>query len=192
MTHRILLAAALAAALPATALADTWTVDPGASSFGFISVKNAEVAEEHSFGELSGAVTDGKAEILISLASVETQIDIRNERMRDMLFHVEKTPTMTVTADIDLAQFKGLAIGERETVEVDLTVNTGAEEMGYFATLNVTRVAEDAVTVSTAKPIAVHAGDLGYADGIEALRDVAGLESISLIVPVSFDLMLKR
>lgn len=182
----------IALSVPATAFAE-WSVVSEASSLGFISVKNGDIPESHSFGELTGTVSeDGAAEIKIGLASVETGIDIRNERMRDMLFNVADNPFMTVRADIGLDRFTELQAGDRIQIETIVTLDTGSTERSYAAPLNVTRLGADRVAVSSAKPIAVDVSRLGYTDGIEALRNVAGLDAISLIVPVSFDLVLER
>ena len=65
-----------------------WKVDPTGSHLGFGSVKNDLIAENHSFKEISGTVSDeGLAQIEVTLASVETLIPIRNERMQKMLFN---------------------------------------------------------------------------------------------------------
>ncbi|MEL6234796.1 MAG: YceI family protein [Pseudomonadota bacterium] len=187
-----LLVAAWLAATSAPVWAESWSVVPEASSFGFISVKEGDIAEVHSFGKLSGTIDDGKAEVLIDLASVETHVDIRNERMREILFDVATTPNIIVTAEIDLEAYKDLAIGARTTQEIDFTIDTGTFSSDYFAEVNVTRVGPDAVSVASAQPIPVDASEFGYADGIEKLREIAGLDEISIIVPVSFDLMLRR
>ncbi|MEM9049774.1 MAG: YceI family protein [Pseudomonadota bacterium] len=192
MIRTYLLGIALALSVPIAASADRWAVVPDASSFGFISVKEGDIAEVHSFGRLTGAIDEGKAEVMIDLASVETHIDIRNERMREILFNIAETPMITVTAAIDVDGFSDLSIGSRRTLEIDFTIDTGAVSSDYFAEVNVTRVGPDAVSVASAQPIPVDASEFGYAEGIEKLREIAGLDSISIIVPVSFDLMLNR
>jgi hypothetical protein len=50
--------------------------------------------------------------------------------------------------------------------------------------------AEGALYVSTVNPILVRAADFGLAEGVEALRVVAGLKTIGQTVPVSFNLRL--
>ena len=55
----------------------------------------------------------------------------------------------------------------------------------YTAEVMVTRT-ESGVVASTLKPIIVTADAHGLVTGVEALREVAGLPSISRAVPVSF------
>ncbi len=186
------LAAALAlVALPATAA--EWQVAAEASTLGFASIKNGEIAETHEFGALSGKIAEGgKAEIAVSLASVETRIDIRNERMREILFDVATHPFARITAEIELGGFAELEIGERTGARLPITVAANGQTVDYEAQVNVTRIGEDRVSVSAAEPVVVHAADLGYGAGVEKLREIAGLESISPVVPVTFDIVLTR
>ena len=73
--------ACLAALAPFGAAAGDWTLDGEASKLAFGSVKKDAVGESHHFSGLSGGVADGIATISVDLASLETWIDIRNERM---------------------------------------------------------------------------------------------------------------
>ena len=52
--------------------------------------------------------------------------------------------------------------------------------------LNVARLSETRVLVSSRKPVIINAGQVGLAAGVEALREIAGLPSISPAVPVTF------
>ncbi|MEO0680830.1 MAG: YceI family protein [Pseudomonadota bacterium] len=185
--------ALLLAAVAAPALAGGWAVDSAASAFAFVSVKNGEIAEAHSFGELTGEVhEDGAAEVRLGLGSVETGIEIRNARMREMLFQVADHPLAMIHADIDLAAYDAMAVGERRMEVREIAVAANGEQAFYMAHLAITRIGEDRVAVSSALPILVEASDFGYGAGLEALRAVAGLDSISPAVPVTFDLVLAR
>ncbi|MEO1001319.1 MAG: YceI family protein, partial [Pseudomonadota bacterium] len=164
-----------------------------ASSISFVSMKNAEIAEAHSFGALSGSVdAAGQAEVEIALASVATGIDIRDERMRELLFNVAATPVATVTAEVPLATLETLAIGARETMTLPVTVAANGETARYDALVHVTRIGEGRVSVSSAAPILVEAWEFGYQDGIARLQEIAGLDSIQLAVPVGFDLVFAK
>src|SRR5690606_26511938 len=72
------------AALDAAALADAaWQLQPGQSRLNFVSVKNSTHAEVHSFTELRGSVdAQGALTLQVALASLDTGIDIRDQRMR--------------------------------------------------------------------------------------------------------------
>ncbi len=168
-----------------------WRVDPEGSHVGFASVKNDLIPENHTFTEISGGVSaSGQAGIIIALASVETKIPIRNERMQALLFQVTEFPTATVTSTLPVREFTSLATGDSRTQTVTLTIKLHGARITREAMVKVTRSAEDAFEVSSLGPILVHASEFALADGVEALRKVAGLQSIDLMVPVTFNLRL--
>ena len=89
--------------LPLQVLAE-WVLDPAASSLTFASTKNGEITEQHRFTQLAGSVRDnGEARLTINLASVDTRIPIRDERMRDLLFQVTQFPSATFSTRLALA-----------------------------------------------------------------------------------------
>ena len=64
-----------------------WSLDNDSSTLSFVTVKADHVGEVHTFDHLTGTIEDdGAVVITIELASVNTMIDIRNERMQAMLF----------------------------------------------------------------------------------------------------------
>lgn len=179
-----LLAALLAAALPAHA---DWMLDNSGSQLSFVSIKATDVAEVHTFEELSGAVgTDGHARVVIQLASVDTLIPIRDERMREVLFQTELFPTATVDARLDIARLQAMAVSTSQVLTTEILLTLGETQVPIVTELLVSRLAADRVLVSTLKPIIVDAGSVSLTEAIEALREIAGLPNISKAVPVTF------
>ena len=178
--------------LAGPALAD-WTLDDERSTMGFVTIKNGDTAEASMFSGLEGGVAeDGTATISIPLASVETFIDIRNERMRELLFRVADFPMATVTASIDMDALAALAPGDRAMSDVEITVAVNGAEADYPGSVSITRIDEGTVAVGTARPLIADARDLGYEGGLDDLREIAGLDAISPAVPVTFDLLFTR
>lgn len=181
------------AATANTPLEGNWTVSGGESHFAFVTVKSGAVAEAHTFSDLSGTVlSDGEAKIEIPLATVETNIDARNERMREFLFQTETFPTATVTAKLDPSVFTSLGIGDSVTVPVAANLNLHGEDSEIDTDLVVTRIGADKVLVETPKPIIVNADDFALGGGVEKLRELANLPGITPAVPVSFSIVLTR
>ena len=88
--------------ISSSANAVTWTLDNNASQLNFVSIKAGNVAEGHTFEEMQGHIsTSGAVELSIVLDSVNTAIDIRNERMREHLFDTAKHARAGVKATID-------------------------------------------------------------------------------------------
>jgi hypothetical protein len=166
-----------------------WTLDNTSSSISYVTIKNGETAEANLLSDLSGKVgDDGAATVDISLASVETFIDIRNERMREFVFKVVDFPLATVTANLDMAALSAMEAGSTAEAEFEVTVAANGTEAAYDAMAYVTRVGEGRVQVSSKAPIIVYAEDLGYEGGVSKLQEIAGLDSIQTTVPVSFNL----
>ena len=170
-----------------------WVIDPEGSYVGFASVKNDLIAENHSFTQITGAIEDsGDANIVIALASVETLVPIRNERMQAILFEVMQYPDVTVTANLDLDEFTSLGLGESKTDTILLGVNLHGTDLSKNVLVKVTRSSGNAYEVTSLGPIVIHASQFALSDGLESLRKIAGLQSIDLMVPVTFDLRLVK
>lgn len=166
-----------------------WTLSPD-SSVKFLSTKNTNITEVHEFTQLSGSVSDkGNAEISIDLTSVETGISIRNERMQSMLFNVSDYTSATVSADLPDTMMLALKNGETATSVLPLTLELHGERKDIEADVLATAAADGHVIVTTQSPVLVNAGDFKLAKGVEALREVAGLDRISTTVPVTFTLL---
>ena len=163
-----------------------WSLNNDASTLSFVTVKADHVGEVHTFDRLSGSIDNrGNVEIIIELASVNTLIDIRNERMQNMLFETNLFPEAKITSDINLSAITAMSAGASESMEVEFELDIHGASNSYTADLVVTRL-ENGVIASTAKPILVTANTHGLVEGVEALREVAGLPSISRAVPVTF------
>lgn len=162
-----------------------WELDSDRSRLSFISVKNASVGEAHTFKTLEGSVgDDGSAKVGIDLDSVETAIPIRNKRMREMLFETDSFPSASITTSVDPAIIEQ-ARKEPAEVTVPLTVELHGSSASYDAAVLVSVAEDGSLHVATREPIVVDAGDFELGAGVTALKEVAGLASISTSVPVS-------
>lgn len=181
---QVALLTSLLTALPVYA---DWTLDNSGSLLSFVSTKATNVAEVHTFDELSGSVgVDGHARIVIQLASVNTLIPIRDERMREVLFQTDLFPTAIVDARLDIQKLQAMAVSTSQVLTTEIILHVGEAELPVITELLVSRLAADRILVATLKPIIINAGSLGLSDGVEILREAAGLPSISEAVPVSF------
>ncbi|MDH3440144.1 MAG: YceI family protein [Gammaproteobacteria bacterium] len=174
----------LFAAVPAQA---HWHLDSDQSALSFVSTKAINIAEVHRFGTLSGVVDDeGQVAISIDLASVDTAIELRDERMREMLFDTAENPTAEISATIDSDALSALAPGQSTDMAVEAMLALHGTERPVTMEVVVARSGENSLLVTTKKPIIINAAEYALGDGVEALRAIAGLPSISLAVPVSF------
>ena len=168
-----------------------WEVDPTGSHIGFASVKNDLIAENHTFTEVTGRVSvAGEANIKVTLASVETLIPLRNERMQTMLFNIAKFPQATITSEVPVNELSLMATGESSVLDIELLIDLHGKELKKSVPVKVTSIGDNGFDVSSLGPIIVHASQFELSDSVDALRKIAGLQSIDLMVPVTFDLRL--
>lgn len=170
-----------------------WTLDPAGSRLAYVSIKAGEVAENNRFERMSGTVAaDGTATLDIDLASVDTGVDIRNERMREIFFGVAEFPKASVTAKLDPAAFAGLAVGQSITRPLKASVTVKGATGVVETEVLVTRVTADRVTVVPVAPVIVSTDMFGLTDELGELRALAQLPSITPAVPVTFSLAFTR
>ncbi|WP_395338692.1 YceI family protein [Ningiella sp. W23] len=156
------------------------------SSVNFLSTKNVNVTESHTFDTFVGAIDDsGKLTLDVDLTSVNTLIPIRNERMQNMLFNVTDYTKASFSAQLDdslLALTDGKS--RAATVTGDLTISGVSKPITFD--IVVTALADGKLSAVTTKPTLINASDYNLDAGIEMLREVAMLENISKSVPFSF------
>lgn len=179
--------------LAAPLVAADWHLANDQSSLGFVSLKNVDVAEAHRFTELAGSLDAGGAfQLTIAAASVDTKIPIRDERMREHVLDAAEYPVARVRGQADPAAFAELKDGEATTTEVRAELDFRGHKTPLAVQVQVSRVGADALQVTSLAPILLNAQALGVADGVEALREIAGLQSISMAIPVYFTLRFER
>ena len=186
MKTRFAVALAVSALLSPLAFAD-WQVGPG-SQVRFVSIKNNTVGEVSHFETLSGSVTDaGDVEVRVVLDSVETNVGIRNERMKNMLFEVGLYPEAVITAKLDTRSMAALSSGG--LTNMALQIDLHGQSVTKDVQLNVA-VTDQGVTATTTQPILLTAAEFGLEGGVAALQAVAGLNAISRVIPVTVALQL--
>ena len=112
--------------------------------------------------------------------------------MRDLLFETARFPAASLSAQLDAGRLAGLAVGETEAMPVNFVLSLKEHELPLLAQVLVARLSERDVLVASLKPVVVNAPSVGLVEGVEKLREIAGLPSISKAVPVTFVLVLER
>jgi polyisoprenoid-binding protein YceI len=128
----------------------------------------------------------------VDLGSVDTGIEIRDQRMRDLLFNITDIPNAEFTTTLDVNTVSALRAGEQTKLLVQGELRVHRLSVDIETELAVVRLADNQVIVSTTTPMLLSASSLGLADGVEQLRAIANLPDISLAVPVTFQLLFAK
>lgn len=169
--------------------AGDWAADPQNSYISFVTTKNDLILEAHRFKDFSASIdSSGAAELVIDLSSLDTLIPIRDQRMLSMLFEVLNFPQARFNANVDLSKISELPAGSSVIQNIQGTLSLHGFTQGLTGEVIITKTSADSYLVSSTKPLIVTAGAFDLAEGIEKLRKVAGLNSITPSVAVSFTL----
>lgn len=167
-----------------------WNLKSDESSLHFISIKQNTIAETNRFQQLEGSVSEaGDFQFSINLSGVETNIPIRNERMNEFLFESAKFPLATGKGKIDMARVSELAVGELMNIRLPVTIEFHGVSVKKDVMLQVARLSSQKLWAVTEVPFIINAAEFGLTEGIEKLRELAGLPSITQAVPVSVSLV---
>lgn len=176
--------------LSTSVLAD-WKLENSASNLSFVSIKKSSIAEVHHFKQLNGKITEnGFAKVMIDLTSVETNIPIRNERMKAKLFETNQFTSASIESKFEPKLVKQLSVGDSVIENLTFKLSLHGNTDTFTASVRISKTKEG-LLVSNMQPIIINASQYNLVKGIEALRNLASLPSIATAVPVSFNLMFK-
>jgi len=166
-----------------------WILVEGESSLRFVSTKNQHISEVHQFKTLKGEFSpEGELQVEIDLASIDSGIGIRDTRMREKLFLVDKFPSANLKAQLPDSVLT-LAKGSSISISLPAELSIMGITKTISVTVQVTRKADNGIVATSTQPILISAADFGLTSGIEILQKLAGLSGIGLTVPVNFNLV---
>ncbi len=186
----------LAAMMLAQAAHAEWKVDNKQSAFHFVTTKAgaagaSTVTEAHRFTEVGGTVgDDGKIDINVTTASVDTLIPLRDTRLREILFKSVSFPNANFTAQVAMDAVQKLKVGELANIDVPGTIKLLDKSQAITAKLRVIRLGGGRLLVETREPLIINANDFALQAGVETLRGLMGLNVLSPSAPVDFSIVL--
>lgn len=176
----------------ASSVANTaaWTLNTTDSYLNFVTTKNTHNVEVHNFTSISGDIsTAGVATLNIDLTTVNTGVDLRNQRMRDSLFETATYPTATVTVTVPATLISGLAVGQSAATDITASLNLHGVTSTITTKVSVQKLSSSRILVQTLAPVLTKAETYNMTAGVEALRAAVAIASISAAVPVDFALV---
>jgi outer membrane protein OmpA-like peptidoglycan-associated protein len=187
---RAIVALAITAGCLGSAQAQEWLLNSSASQFYMQTVKANSIFEVHRFTGLDGTITSsGDANIKIDLTSVLSGIDVRDVRMRYLLFETFKFPNAEVSAKLDMASLRALLTTSRLTYPLRFKLSLHGLSQEIEAPVTVTRLSDSAISVATVKPIVVTADAFALGPGIVKLSEAVNGTVIATGATFTFDLL---
>ncbi|GEM75010.1 YceI family protein [Vibrio sagamiensis] len=159
------------------------------SSISFATIKKQYIVEPATLNTLKGSINNnGKFELTIGIKGIDTGVTIRNTRLQEIFFSIEKFPNVTVTGSIALAE---LPDGSHKMI-----IPANVTLFGSTKTLNFPIVmfkAAGTIMISSIHPIIINANDFGIPnENLAKLSSTVGNIAISDTVPLSLVLTFKK
>ncbi|MCX4029749.1 YceI family protein [Endozoicomonas sp. SM1973] len=181
-------------ALPVQA---AWQVQSEHSKVNFVTEKiftnGKSVKETQLISGVSGQVNDQKqAEIKIDLATIDTKIPIRNDRIKQWVLDTTNYRYATVKADLSGIDEQKLTVGAVKQMEVDgkLTIRETTLPIKLF--VKVIKSSATDYLVESYQDTSINISQYGGEAGVQQMTKVMGLKSITSVVPVKWALTLKQ
>lgn len=165
-----------------------WVLDNKASILNFTTTKNANKTEVQTFNSMQGKIKGNKATITVDLNSVETGINIRDQRIRDLLFKSVKFPNATASINIKEADIKSIKTGQIKNRQIDAVIKLHGIKQTVQVQVQIVAL-KNARLVISAHPVIINLTNYRLLEGVNALRDIAKLKSINTAIPVTFSLL---
>lgn len=177
-----------------TSVQAAWQLVSERSQLGYTTTKvfpgaEKSAAENNRFARLEGEVADdGSASVRVVLDSVNTNVAIRDERMRKIVFRTDEFPVAAVSAKVPRS-----VLEEKGLHQIDLTMELELHGQAKSMTVPVSVVNDgNRLLVTSMSPVLVDAAEYGLDGGILELTKLAGLMYIPTTVPVSFSLVFEK
>ncbi len=169
-----------------------WKLAPDHSKITYTSIKKNSVGENNHFKKIDGSIdSNGNVEINIDVTSVETFIGIRNQRTVKHVFDIA-APTATLKAKIDLQKIEALEPGKTMVVDASGELTLSGKSTEVETSIFVARLNNNRFLASTDEMIMIKTADLGIDKGVDKLMELAKLNSITRVAPVSLRMVFDR
>ena len=112
--------------------------------------------------------------------------------MKQFLFEVDRFPEALVELKIDKNKLSTLNTGAAVDMNVKAMLKLHGGTQDLTAKLRVVKIQDNALQVTTMEPVVLNLVPLGLQAGLDKLKEIAKLDSITATVPVTLTLVFNR
>ncbi len=169
-----------------------WTLSSSESKVAYGSIKKNSAGEVNHFKNTSGSInSDGEVKIDIDVTSVETFIDIRNQRMLKHVFDAN-APTAQLNATIDITEISKLSPGQTTSIDATGTLSLSGKSIEIETSIFIAQLNKNRLLATTDEMVMVKTEELGVNDGVDQLMKLAKLDSITRVAPVTLRMVFDK
>jgi OmpA-OmpF porin, OOP family len=175
------------------ARAEEWLLNSSESHLYMQTVKANSIFEVHQFTGLDGSVSkDGDVTVKIDLTSVSSGIDLRDVRMRFLLFETYRFPYAEITAKLDMTALQALLTTTRIAYPLKVKVALHGVTQDIDVPVTITRLGDKSISVASVKPIVVKTDAFGLTPNIAKLSEAINGTVIATGATITFDLLFEN
>ncbi len=169
-------------------LASIWKLDKSVSEMSFLTVKKDTVPEIQSFDNIDASINGYRAKLVLDTASINTNIDIRDQRIRDWVLKTGLLPNIVLTMDLPEDLIDSFLPGDTLATSLAAQLQVGGAKQTISVDAHITQTEDNKLIVNSKEPVIIDTNKFALTGGVEQLRTVAGLNVITQRIPVFFSL----
>lgn len=169
-----------------------WKLDKDLSSLSYVSIKNNEIGEINHFTNIEANIQkNGILTMEVDLNSVATRYELRDERMRNLFFETNKFAKASIKGRMPVKRVTMMSPGKVKRFKVRVLLDLHGHQQEIDTELVVVKMAKNDFVATTERPILLNVQAFDMSEGLKKLTEIAKLDSISWVVPVTFSLVFK-
>ena len=177
------------------AQSEEWRLKPEQSSLNYLSSKLipgslTTIFEKNKFEKFSGRISNNnEAHLIIDMASVNTGIEIRNQRIMEHVFLTKQYPQAELS--LKLPNLENMAPVSDHKINAILSMRGKQQNISTIVRISqLTDLSgKKQLLVQNITPVLIKSEDYQMQEGFEKLREIAKLFKIPTTIPVNFSFL---
>lgn len=173
-----------------------WVLNSEKSYLEYLTTKEEHIVELNQFKSIdsdsealnSSIDSLGNVVLDIDLNKIKTEIEIRDVRMRDIVFETGSLPKAYLSFLIDPYIINGMTSCTSTYLDIEATLSLHGVNQNIVTEVLILKHSDKQFSVVSVNPVIVNSDDFDLTYGVNILKTIANLNSISLSVPVYFQL----